>query len=183
MADNAPPDLRYRPDYRERVRLADGREAVLRLVIPADKPLLKRGMDDFSPESRFHRFLGTKPALSDDELRYLTEVDGVDHFAIGATLAGPEGDEQGIGVARFVRFRDDPGVAEPTVAVLDAYQRLGLGTMLFERLVAAARERGVRRFSGRMLTHNDAMRRLLRRLAPGAVWVPQGYVCEFSMDL
>ena len=175
--------LRFGADYRECVRLADGREAVLRLVIPADKLLLKRGMDRFSPESRFHRFLGTKAGLSDDELRYLTEVDGVDHFAIGATLANPGGAEEGVGVARFVRFRDDPEVAEPTVAVLDACQRLGLGSVLFERLAAAARERGVRRFTGRMLAHNDAMRHLLRRAAPGIAWTAQGYVSEFTIEL
>jgi GNAT superfamily N-acetyltransferase len=183
MPDAPTPQLRFGADYRERVRLADGREALLRLVIPADKLLLKRGMDAFSPESRFHRFLGTKPALSDDELRYLTEVDGVDHFAIGATLAGPAGAEEGIGVARFVRFYDDPEVAEPTVAVLDAYQHLGLGSLLFARLADAARERGVRRFSGRMLTHNDAMRRLLRRLAPDILWTAHGYVSEFDWEL
>jgi GNAT superfamily N-acetyltransferase len=183
MAEVSPPELRFGADYREQVRLADGTRVVLRLVIPADKLLLRRGMDSFSPESRFHRFLGTKQGLSEDELRYLTEVDGIDHFAIGATLAEPTEGEEGIGVARFVRAREAPEVAEPTVAVLDSYQGLGLGTVLFERLAAAARERGVRRFNGRMLTHNEAMRRLLRRVAPGISWAPQGYVSEFSIEL
>jgi hypothetical protein len=41
-------------------------------------------MDEFSPESRFHRFLSAKLKLTNADLRYLTEIDGIDHFAIGA---------------------------------------------------------------------------------------------------
>jgi hypothetical protein len=34
-----------------------------------------------------------------------------------------------------------------------------------------------------MLTHNDAMRRLLRRLAPDILWTAHGYVSEFDWEL
>ncbi len=146
--------------YRERVALTDGTPVTLRLVIPADKSLLAHGMDRFSPESRYQRFLAGKRALSKPELRYLTELDGIDHFAIGALL----GPEEGIGVARFVRFGADRDAAEPAVAVLDTYQNRGLGRILFTRLMAAAVERGVTRFHGVMLTSNEPMQRLLHRL-------------------
>jgi GNAT superfamily N-acetyltransferase len=175
--------LRYTPDYREKVRLRDGSEVLLRLVLPADKLLLKRGMDRFSPESRYHRFLGTKQELSDDELDYLTELDGVDHFALGALATEPQGETQGVGVARFVRFGDETDSAEPTVAVVDAWQGRGLGSVLFSRLTAAARERGIRHFHGRMLAHNKVMRALLHRASPTLRWSSSGYVCEFWLDL
>lgn len=175
--------LRYTPDYREKVRLRDGSEVLLRLVLPADKLLLKRGMDRFSPESRYHRFLGTKQELSDDELDYLTELDGVDHFALGALATEGTGETQGVGVARFVRFGDETESAEPTVAVVDAWQGRGLGSVLFSRLMAAARERGIRRFHGRMLAHNKVMRALLHRASPTLHWSSSGYVCEFWLDL
>jgi GNAT superfamily N-acetyltransferase len=176
-------EQRFTPDYRERVCLRDGTAVLLRLVIPADKLLLQRGMDRFSPESRYHRFLGTRPELTADELDYLTELDGVDHFALGALATDAGGEEQGVGVARFVRFGDEADVAEPTVAVVDAFQGRGLGTILFARLMEAARERGIRRFHGRMLTHNTVMRALLRHASPTVRWASGGYVSEFWLDL
>ncbi len=183
MAAATPGPLRYTSEYREKVRLRDGTEALLRLVIPADKSLLKRGMDNFSPESRFHRFLFAKHELSAVELEYLTEFDGIDHFALGALVIDAEGREQGVGVARFVRFGDEADVAEPTVAVVDEFQGRGLGSLLFSRLMEAARERGIRRFHGRMLAHNKAMRALLHRAAANLRWSGGGYVTEFWMDL
>lgn len=179
----APGPLRYTPEYRETVRLRDGTEVLLRLVIPADKLLLKRGMDRFSPESRYHRFLYAKHELSEVELEYLTEFDGIDHFALGAVAHDASGEEQGVGVARFVRFGDESDTAEPTVAVVDEFQGRGLGGLLFSRLMDAARERGIRRFHGRMLAHNKAMRALLHWAAPDLRWSGGGYVTEFWMDL
>lgn len=178
------PETGYRFDaaYRESVRLPGGIEVVLRLVIPADKPLLKRGMDAFSPESRYRRFLIAKRGLSDEELRYLTELDGVDHFAIGAVVTRPDGSEDGVGVARFVRFEQDRSVAEPTIAVVDSLQHRGLGSALFRRLMDAARERGITRFHGRMLAGNEPMRRLLERAGPPA-WHAAGQLAEFELPL
>jgi GNAT superfamily N-acetyltransferase len=176
-------ELRFTPDYRERVRLRDGTEVLLRLVIPADQLLLKRGMDRFSPESRYHRFLGTKQELSTEELNYLTDVDGVDHFALGALATNAAGGTEGVGVARFVRFGEEADSAEPTVAVVDSFQGRGLGSILFGRLMDAARERGIRRFHGCMLVHNRVMRALLHRAAPEVRWGGSGSVSEFWLDL
>ncbi len=176
LTENA---YKFTPAYREAVNLSDGSPVNLRLVIPADKPLLERGMDNFSPESRFHRFLSTKLKLTNADLRYLTEIDGVDHFAIGALNQAGEG----IGVARFVRFGDDRELAEPAIAVLDAYQNKGLGGILFTRLMAAARERGVKRFHGSMLSDNKPMMHLLHSVAPRIYFDYQGAALEFEMPL
>jgi GNAT superfamily N-acetyltransferase len=168
---------KFTPSYREAVKLRDGTPVTLRLVIPADKPLLERGMDNFSPESRFHRFLFAKQKLTDADLRYLTEIDGVDHFAIGALNQAGDG----IGVARFVRFGGDREVAEPAIAVLDAYQNKGLGCMLFRRLMNAARERGIRHFHGTILSGNRPMMHLLHSVAQRICFDYEGAVVEFDM--
>jgi len=170
---------KFTPTYREAVNLSDGTPVTLRLVIPADKPLLERGMDNFSPESRFHRFLSAKLKLTNADLRYLTEIDGVDHFAIGALNQAGEG----IGVARFVHFGDDRKVVEPAIAVLDAYQNKGLGRILFRRLMAAARERGIKRFHGSMLSDNKPMMHLLHSVAQRVCFDYQGAIVVFEMPL
>lgn len=71
-------------DYAELAELRDGTKVLLRLVRPSDKQLLLRGFEQLSARSRYLRFLVPKAVLTEDELRYLTELDGEDHFAIGA---------------------------------------------------------------------------------------------------
>jgi GNAT superfamily N-acetyltransferase len=152
-------------DYLERATLRDGSEVVLRLVRPDDKELLREGLARMSPESRYRRFFAPKTELTADELRYLTEIDQVRHVAIGATSADGA---RGLGVARFIALPEEPGAAEAAVVVTDDVQGRGLGSLLLQRLVAAARERGVERFVLEMLGSNKGMADLVRALAPTA---------------
>lgn len=147
--------------YRELATLRDGETVVLRLVRPADKAILRHGFARLSPESRYLRFFASKLALSEDELRYLTEIDQVHHFALGAVREHPWGDE-GLGIARFIQLPKEPGTAEAAIAVLDEMQGKGLGSLLFMRLVAAARERGVERVRCEVLGSNHGMQEFLK---------------------
>jgi GNAT superfamily N-acetyltransferase len=150
------------------VKLRDGTAVVLRLLRPEDKQLLVDGLARLSLQSRYRRFLEPKAKLSSAELKYLTEIDGVNHFAIGAVLDRPGEPEQGLGIARFVRLPGEEAVAEPAIVVLDEFQRRGLGGLLLRRLVDAARERGIRSFRGLVLAENVPVRTLLRERLPDA---------------
>src|SRR6185503_7837813 len=113
-------------DYTEHAELRDGTPVLLRLLRPTDKELLRAGFERLSHESRYARFFTPKTTLSDEELRYLTDVDHENHLAIGAAS---ERDRTltGLGVARFIRFADRPETAEAAIAVADEVQRKGLG--------------------------------------------------------
>lgn len=160
------PYRRFHAHYRERLSLADGTWAELRMVRPEDTALLRDGFERLSPRSRYQRFLSAKPRLSEQELRYLTEVDGERHLALGAVMRSPGGREVGLGVARFIRLAHAPELAEVAITVADDAQGKGLGRVLLERLVDAARERGVERFEFRVLAGNMPMYRLVQTLAP-----------------
>lgn len=151
--------MRFDEGYKEDVTLADGTAVRLRRVRPADKRLLLEGFERLSPESRYRRFFTERNSLGPADLRYLTEVDGVRHFAMGALCRDHEGRQLGIGVTRYVSL--DGVVAEPAVAVVDEMQGKGLGRILFQRLVEAAIERGLQRFSAEVLATNDPMRAIL----------------------
>jgi ribosomal protein S18 acetylase RimI-like enzyme len=166
-------------DYVEHAVLSDGTEVELRLIRPEDKELLRAGFDRLSPESRYARFLAPKTSLSEDELRYLCEVDHESHLAIGAVRQHRDGDAGkdpvGLGIARFIRLPDTPSTpstpstpntAEAAIAVADEAQHRGLGRLLFMRLVAAAAERGVERFRCEVLGSNTGMAGLLAEVAP-----------------
>jgi acetyltransferase len=145
------------------VRLEDGLRVAIREIRPSDRELLEASRGRFSDESMRKRFLSPKPRLSVSELRYLTEVDGRNHFAI---VAAPLEDLSAIiAVGRFVRLADDPETAEAAIIVADDYQGRGLGKRMAHQLADAGRDRGIRRFTASMLTDNKPALALMRTLS------------------
>jgi GNAT superfamily N-acetyltransferase len=175
---------RFGPDYEEVVTDRDGNRLRLRTIRPEDKPYLVRGLHHLSPDSRRARFLGTKQRLTEAELAYLTEVDGVDHFAIGALLLDDEDVEgEGVGVGRFVRMPEIPTAAEPAIVVLDAWQNRGIGRILLDRLIQAALERGIHTFHAEFLAENEGIRRLLSSFSPEMLMQRRGGIVIATMPL
>jgi nucleotide-binding universal stress UspA family protein/RimJ/RimL family protein N-acetyltransferase len=133
----------------------------LRPIAPGDKELLTASFARLSERSRYRRFLTTKNVLSEPELDYLVDVDHKDHEAI---VAIDPATGEGLGVARYIRSRDDAELAEIAVTVADDWQGRGLGRALLDRLTYRARREGVRRFSALVQDENQASIRLLEGL-------------------
>lgn len=157
---------RYGESYEETVQLSDGQRIQLRPMRPSDKQLLLDGFENLSSDSRYARFMAPKATLSERELRYLTEIDGIDHFAIGAIRRHLVSKPEGVGSARFVRLADQPDTAEPAVTVLDSFHGKGLGSIMLQRLIEAAWERDIRWFCTELLAENTASRRMIESLSP-----------------
>ena len=161
--------------------LRDGSPVWLRPIFPEDKAPLSRAFDRLSLQSRYQRFLSTARELSPQMLAYLTEIDYVNHFALGA-FALDDADMPLIGGARYIRMRDEPQKAEIAVTVIDDYHRRGLGPALLSALAEVAVESGVRRFLGTALWENRPISRLLRKAK--ARIAPQGSgMFRFEVDL
>lgn len=143
--------------------LRDGSRVRIRQGGSSDRELLRRGFERLSPESRYRRFLTPMPELTEDVLRYLTEIDHHDHESM---IALEEDTGEGIGVARYVRDPDRPEAAEVAVTVIDDWQGRGLGTLLLEVISARAREDGITTFTALMLATNKEMMDLFNRLDP-----------------
>lgn len=144
-------------------RLSDGSHVLLREIRPDDRHRLAAGLRELSPESVYRRFLSPKPRLTSSELSYLTEVDFVDHYALVAMSTVRLGEI--VGVGRWVRSTTDATAAEVAVVVADPLQGKGLGKELGRRLAAAARERGVERFTATMHADNVAAHHLFDHIA------------------
>jgi GNAT superfamily N-acetyltransferase len=142
------------------LRLKNGTEITIRDIRADDKDLLAAGYARLSERSRLRRFLGPKPRLTASDLRYLTEVDGLNHYAIVAMRG-----RDIVGVARWVRLVDDPEEAEAAIVVGDSLQGNGLGKILARRLADAARERGVRRMRASIMSDNPPALALMRVIA------------------
>src|SRR3954453_10338557 len=95
-------------------RLANGRQVWIRPIEPDDADNLQRGLQALSAETVQRRFLGAKPRLSPAELRYFTEVDGVDPIALVAISVRTG---RLVAVARCVRLPEDPETADWAIVV------------------------------------------------------------------
>lgn len=146
------------------VELRDGSVVVIRQVQCTDAPLLADGFARLSAETRRLRFLTGKPSLTAAELRYFTEIDHHDHEALGAV--NPV-DGRGLGIARYIRYADDPHGAEVAVTVVDEWQGRGLGTKLLSMLVDRARQEGIRHFAALVAAENAAVVGLLQESSVG----------------
>ena len=84
-------------------------------------------------------------------------------------------------MARFIRLAEAPTIAEPAITIADDFQNRGLGHLLACVLARAARDRGIRRFRGPILTDNLQVHRLLGSFG---VQLQAGDECQqFDIDL
>ena len=101
-------------------KLKDGTPVVIRLIRPEDKFALKEAFEKLSPHSNYCRFLTPIGNLSKSQLKYLTEADQKNHLA----LCIHDLNYNGIGVARYIKVKDEPETAEFAITILDEYQNL-----------------------------------------------------------
>jgi GNAT superfamily N-acetyltransferase len=144
-------------------RVRDGTRVLVRPIEPDDRERLQVGLYRLSPTSRYRRFHAAVSELSDAQLRYLAEVDPVNHLAWIALDPALPG-EPAVGVARRIRLPTAPRTAEVAVTVLDAYQGRGIGTLLLGVLSRATAAQGIRTYRAYVEEDNDAMLRIFRDL-------------------
>jgi RimJ/RimL family protein N-acetyltransferase len=147
----------------EWVPLKGGGRVLLRPVLPEDREHIVDGFRRLSPESRRLRFHEPRQALTKAELDFLTTIDHDWHVSWAACL--PDG--TGVGVARYVIDPDERG-AEIALAVVDEYQRRGIGLALLRKLAAIAAARALVTFHATVLAENRAMLALIERFAAAA---------------
>jgi GNAT superfamily N-acetyltransferase len=161
-------------------RLRDGTPVEVRPITHADADELKYGLEHLSERSAYRRFLGTPPSLTTATLRYLTDIDHINHEALGAS--DPK-THHGIAIARFVRDAEDPTHAELAIAISDDWQSRGLGTLLLTTLATRARTVGITTFTGLVLADNTSMLKLFERLGPTRVTPAGAGTVEVETDL
>lgn len=192
-AAGAGPVDTYPVEWEADVVLRDGTTTHVRPIRPGDADALQRFHVGQSERSTYLRFFAPLQRLPDRDLARFTHVDHRDRVALVAvrprpgdpgldetahddpTSEDPARDDQDgvdiIGVARF--DRTSAHEAEVAFNIADAAQGRGLGSVLLEHLAAAARERGVRRFTADVLPQNGRML---------AVFREAGYEVHQQMD-
>jgi acetyltransferase len=112
--------------------------------------------------SRQQRFAAPVVTLTDYQLDHLTRLDEKDRVAWCAFVQ-TEGEERGIGLARYVRLEEEENVAEFAITVVDEFQGQGIGFQLLNELIRTARSNSIETLRGYILPTNEAMLALCRR--------------------
>jgi ribosomal protein S18 acetylase RimI-like enzyme len=135
-----------------------------------------------SERTVYFRFFSPIKRMSDAMAHRLAVVDYNDRFALVATTRKPSGKERIVGVARYDRA-SGTNVAEVAVAVIDEFQRRGMGGAMLAELARVARAHDIKTFSLIVLPENSEMLGLLRKMG----WIHQaklnGGMYEISFDL
>jgi GNAT superfamily N-acetyltransferase len=166
------------------IELKEGTKVHVRPIAAEDEPLLHEAVAAMSERTVYLRFFSPIKRMSDALAHRLAVVDYRERFALVATVHRPGGPVQDriVGVARYDRA---PGtdLAEVAVAVIDEFQRRGLGSVLLAELARVARAQGILMFQLIVLPENREMLGLLRKMG----WIHQakvvGGLYEISFEL
>jgi GNAT superfamily N-acetyltransferase len=145
------------PSHREAtVVLRDGSTLTIRPVRADDAGELGRFFADLSLESRVLRFFAAV-VNADSSIQRMVNVNYTSSYGLVAVAGAPS---RVVGHAMYVEFA--PRKAELALAVADAYQGRGVGTILLGQLAEAAAASGYDVLEAVVLPENHRMLQMLR---------------------
>lgn len=134
----------------------------IRPLQPADAAIERSFVSGLSERTRYNRLLGGAMKITDAYIRSLIEIDWSRDIALAA-ITMLDNAEVIIGVGRYVLDADDRS-CEFALVIADAWQGRGIGHRMLEKLLAVARARGLKVMRGEVLSTNQSMLKLARRL-------------------
>jgi len=152
----------YPRELEETVTLADGATFLLRPIRPEDEPALVAAFAKLTAHSIRMRFFSGMRELPHSLAARLTQIDYDREMALVATDPATAGREQIFAVVRLTADPDNEK-AEFAIIVRNDMAGRGLGTLLMQRILAYAEQRGINDIFGDVLAENRRMLDLCRR--------------------
>jgi acetyltransferase len=162
----------YPTKYTTPWQLSDGTEVLLRAIRPEDEPAEAEMLSTLSQKTLRTRFFSVIKDMSHEWLILFCNIDYDRHMAIVAEME-EKGKKSMIGVARLI-MNQELTSGEVAVLVQDRFQGKRLGSKLVEMLIGIARERGLEEVRADVLTENESMLNVFKRLGFTTHWVPGG---------
>jgi acyl-CoA hydrolase/RimJ/RimL family protein N-acetyltransferase len=161
-ADQILPSAHPYPKHLEEIlKLRDGEQLLIRPIRADDEEKIKGMFYTFSEQTKYLRYHGTLKSLPHNKLQVFCNVDYDTEMAL-VVVRGRAGHEEILGVGRYMT---NPGQrsAEMAFVVSDNWQRKGIGTHLFKRLVDIGRQSGINQFNADVLPENSGMLKIFHR--------------------
>ena len=153
----------YPKELEEDVEIGDGRTLLLRPIVPEDEPALRSAFGKLTQEEVRYRFFIPLKLLDHLTAARFSQIDYNRHMALVLVDRGIPGKAEIYGVVRLVEDPDRTS-AEFAIVVERSLTGRGLGTLLMQRVIDYARDRGVGEVHGDVLCDNERMLSLCRRL-------------------
>ncbi len=162
----------YPTRYTMQWKLTDGTEVTLRPIRPEDEPLEHELLSTLSQETMRVRFFSIIKDITHEMLVRFCNIDYDREMAIVAELR--EGDKRKIiGIGRLI-VEPDFRSGEYAVLVHDDYHGKGLGYKLVDVIIGIAQDKGLEEIYGTVLTENQKMLGVARKLGFTTKWQPDG---------
>jgi len=158
-----------------------GRRVLLRPIKPEDGTQHVEFFNALDPEDVRYRVFMRIRELQRPQLARLTQIDYDREMAFIATSEREPGRFETLGVARAVADPDNVS-AEFAIIVRSDIKGKGLGPVLFGKLIAYCRSRGIKELVGEALMDNQRIKGLVRRFG-GSVALSEHGTVSLRFDL
>ncbi|NNJ91690.1 MAG: bifunctional acetate--CoA ligase family protein/GNAT family N-acetyltransferase [Gammaproteobacteria bacterium] len=144
------------------LQLNDGTDIIIRPIRPEDAEIEQQFIRSLSSEAKYFRFMRGLHELSQEMLVRFTQIDYHNEMALIAVRPKADGEEE-IGVCRYVTNPDRIS-CEFAIVISDQWQHRGIAHHLMSKLIEVARDRGIDRMDGEVLSNNHKMLELVKGL-------------------
>jgi acyl-CoA hydrolase/RimJ/RimL family protein N-acetyltransferase len=176
-----PAQAPYPKQFEETITLDDGRQIFVRPIRPDDESMMREMFYDFSEQTKYLRYHAALKTMPHNKMQVFCTVDYETEMAI-IGVHGKPGEEQVVGVSRYMADPEGKS-AEVAFTVRDEWQRHGLGTYFFNRLVQIGREKGINTFHAYVLVENSGMLKIFHRSGLVVETINEGEVVRVVMKL
>jgi acyl-CoA hydrolase/GNAT superfamily N-acetyltransferase len=150
------------PIHLEEVIQVGGERVTVRPAKPVDGRRIQEHFYNLDPDDVVARFFHEKKTFLQDEMESVTQIDYIQDLTMLA-LVGEFGFGRVVGVGEYL-LDSETNTAEIAFSISRAYQKKGLGRILLNKLLAAAREHGISGFFAYTSAENQGMIRLFNML-------------------
>ncbi|AWK86025.1 bifunctional acetate--CoA ligase family protein/GNAT family N-acetyltransferase [Azospirillum thermophilum] len=154
----------YPKSLEDRITIKDGRQFLVRPILPEDEPLVHNLVENQTAEDLRLRFFAPLKRLSHQAAARLTQIDY--DREMGLIAVGPDPQTGETIMYGVVRITADPDNlrAEYAVMVRSDMKGQGLGYILMNKILDYARSRGIKEVYGEVLRENTNMLNMCRTL-------------------
>jgi len=152
--------------------MPDGTEVILRPIRPEDEPLEHEMLTTLSEQTLRERFFSVIKDITHEMLIRFCNIDYDREMAIVAEVK--ERDKRRIvGIGRLI-IEPDMRSGQFAILVHDDFQGKGLGYTLIDMMIGIAQEKGLEEIYGIVLTENERMLKVCRKLGFEKSLLPDG---------
>jgi len=144
------------------ITLRDGRSVHVRGLRVADEAEFMQAFQRLSSHARYMRFM--RAVSEPDPERLRAKLASFPESGIGIVATVPAADGIDIVASAIAVFTGDRASCEFAITVASEFGGVGLATAMMTTLIDEARRRGLKEMEGFVLTQNQPMLRLARRL-------------------